>query len=360
MMSSTYIDFQWIAVELVSGKPIAELPDLQVSKLSIRMEEITDCEAELPYDNRPVNWLDATAPFKIALLLVHDDVVLWGGIILKRERELGGSSVSLTMATVEHYLDSVYITTASYSQLPQTAIIQNLVGMTAGHRFPIDCIASASGIRRDRNYTADQDKTVLSAMQELSKVINGPEWLSYWRVNNDGESYTPVIVTADRIGSNPPVTTFDSTVLDSFKVLEDYSTGYGANRVQASSTAEGEVKPTSSWHSSKDESRPVVEYKYTPSTSIVNIPVLDQHAQQKLTELQDGTTTVSFSASLISAPELGIEWEVGDVVSYDVSDDEEQFPDFQSGSLRVIGYDLEFQGAWILTPALRPVNESGD
>lgn len=355
-----FTDFQWLAVELVSGEPIAELPDLQVSKLSIRMEEITDCDAQLPYDNRPVNWLDATAPYKVALLLVHNNVVLWGGIVIKRERSLGGSSVSLTLATVEHYLDSVYITTANYSQLEQTIIIQNLVGMTAGHRFPISCTAYASSIKRDRNYTADQDKSVLSAMQELSKVINGPEWVSGWQVNDDGETYSPLIVAGDHIGSSTPVTTFDSTVLDSFTVLEDYSTGYGANRVQASSTAEGEVKPTSSWHSSEDASRPLIEYKYTPSTSIVNTAVLDQHAQQKLVELQDGTTTVSFSASLMDAPQLDSDWKVGDVIEYDVSDDTGQFPDFHHGLLRIIGYDLDFQGAWILTPALRPTDQAGE
>lgn len=350
---------QWLAVEIVSGRVIAEFADIQCSKLSVKMEEITDSDFNLPFDNAPVNWLEATTPYKIAILLVRDYIVQWGGIIVKRSRDIRAAAINLTVTTYENYLDSVYVTNANYKNLDQVQILGNLANMTANHRFPLFIEATSSTIRRDRSYTSDQDKTILSAMQELSGVINGPEWYTEWRVDPTGLAYHPCLVAADHVGSENTVTTFDSSIMASFNLLEDYSTGYGANAIQANSTAEGDQRPESDWHVSDDITRPVIEYKYSPSTSIINKTVLDQHAASKLLELQTGTTTVSFSAALLDAPRLGVDWHLGDVVEYDISEDSGQFPDFSTGTVRIIGYDIDFQGAWVLTPVLRPVEQAG-
>ena len=64
-------DLQWLAVSLVDGHVIAELPDLQVNKMSYRMEEMTSTTGELPWENIPDNWRDATKPYAIAILLVQ-------------------------------------------------------------------------------------------------------------------------------------------------------------------------------------------------------------------------------------------------------------------------------------------------
>ncbi|QHJ85201.1 MAG: hypothetical protein [Caudoviricetes sp.] len=347
---------QWLAVEIVSGQVIGELPDLQASTLSVRMEDITSTEAQLPYDKAPDNWLELTTPYKIALILVRDHIPQWGGIIIKRTRVIRGKSIQLTLTSIEHYLDSVYITDKTYKQASQTAIAAGLAHMTDDHRFGLLVEMADSPTLRDRTYTADQDKTVLSALQELSNVIGGPEFYTSWRLADDGMTYHPVISIADHIGSSEQVTTFDASIMADFQVLEDYSTGYGANRVKATSTADGTARPESYWYyDTSDNGRPFVEYKYSPSSSIINVGVLNDHARSKLLELRYGTTTISFTAALLEAPRLGVDWSVGDIVGYDVSDDIGQYPDYQNGKMRVIGYDLDFQNAWILSLVLRPV-----
>ena len=69
---------------------------------------------------------------------------------------------------------------------------------------------------------------------------NGPEWCTSW-ISFGGGGYRPVLTIADRIGSVSPVTTFDESVMTSFEIVEDYTSGYGANMVVAvgSDTNEG-------------------------------------------------------------------------------------------------------------------------
>lgn len=344
--------FQFLAVSLTSGIALAEFPDLQVSKLSYRFEEMTSETVTLPWRNIPSNWNEATAPYGTAILLVRGATVLWGGIVVKRERTLQGSGLSLTLATVEHYFDSVYVGDHSYSNRDQCEIVKDLVSSTLkDHRFMFSVEASPSSIRRDRTYEADSGKTLLSAIQELSNVQNGPEWCTSWRT--DGMVYLPVLTVADRIGSTAPVTTFDESTMTSFRVLEDYSAGYGANVVWAVGSATGETRLRSDVMVAEQSYRPVVEHVVNASSSIVQKETLNGHASSALQQLRDGTNTVDMTLSLMAAPIVYEEWKPGDVVEWIVSDDDGRLAGFAHGEARVVGYDIDFSGVWTITPTLR-------
>lgn len=344
--------FQFLAVSLSSGTVLAEFPDLQVSKLSYRFEETTSETMVIPLRNIPSNWGEATIPYGVAILLVRGSTVLWGGIVVKRERTLQGSGVSLTVATVEHYLDSVYVKDHVYSDRDQCEIVKDLVSATLkDHRFMLSIEASPSAIRRDRTYEADSDKTLLSALQELSNVRNGPEWCTSWRLV-DGR-YTPVLTVADRIGSVTPATTFDESVMTAFKVLEDYTSGYGANMVWAVGSTAGEDQLRSDTMVAEQSYRPVVEHVVRPSSSITQKDTLNAHASASLRRLRDGTNTVSITLSLLSAPIVYEEWRPGDVVAWTVADDDGRFTGFDNGEARIVGYDINFSGVWTITPTLR-------
>lgn len=344
--------FQFLAVSLTSGIVLAEFPDLQISKLSYRFEEITSETVMLPWRNIPSNWSEATIPYGTAILLVRGSTVLWGGIIAKRERILQGEGLSLTLVTVEHYLDSVYVKDHTYSNRDQCEIVKDLVSTTLeGHRFTLSVEASGSSIRRDRTYEESSDKTLLSVLQELSNVQNGPEWCTSWRVDNS--RYLPVLTVADRIGSLTPVTTFDESVMTSFRVLEDYTSGYGANMVWAVGSTTGEDRLRSDAMVAGQAYRPVVEHVVRPSSSITQKETLNAHASASLQQLRDGTNTMSMTLSLLSAPILYEEWRPGDVVAWTVLDDDGRFAGFDHGEARVVGYDIDFSGAWTITPVLQ-------
>lgn len=344
--------FQFLAVSLTEGIVLAEFPDLQVSKFSYRFEETTSETVTLPWRNIPSNWGEATIPYGTAILLVHDSTVLWGGIVVKRERALSGSGLSLTLATVEHYLDSIYVGDHTYSKRDQCEIVSDLVSTTLkDHRFMFEVDASSSSVHRDRTYKASSDKTLLSVLQELSSVQNGPEWCTSWRV--DDGIYLPVLTVADRIGSETPITTFDESVMTSFKVLEDYTSGYGANTVWAVGDSSGEDQLRSDVMVADQSYRPVVEHVVRPSSSITRKETLNGHASASLSQLQDGTNTVDIELSLTAAPIVYKEWKPGDVVAWSIADDGGRFSGFDHGEARVVGYDIDFSGVWTITPVLR-------
>lgn len=344
--------FQFLAVSLTSGIVLAEFPDLQVSKLSYRFEEVTRETVVLPWRNIPSNWGEATIPYGVAILLVRGSTVLWGGLVVKRERTLQGSGLSLTLATVELYLDSVYVGDHTYSNRDQCEIVKDLVSTTLkDHRFMLSVEASSSPVRRDRTYEASSDKTLLSVLQELSNVQNGPEWCTSWR-NVDGR-YVPVLTVADRIGSVAPVTTFDESVMTAFKVLEDYTSGYGANMVWAVGDTTGEGRLRSDTMVAEQSSRPVVEHVVRPSSSITRKETLDAHASSALRQLRDGTSTMSMTLSLLAAPIVYEEWRPGDTVAWTVADDDGRFAGFDHGEARIVGYDIDFSGVWTITPTLQ-------
>lgn len=345
--------FQFLAVSLTSGIVLAEFPDLQMSKLSYRFGDTTSGTATLPWRGIPSNWDEATTPYGVAILLVRGSTVLWGGIVVKRERTLQGSGLSLTLATIEHYLDSVYVKDHTYSNRDQCEIVEDLVSSTLkDHRFMIDVEASPSSVRRDRTYEASSDKTLLSVLQELSNVKNGPEWCTSWE-SVDAGRYSPVLTVADRIGSVSPVTTFDESVMTSFKVLEDYTSGYGANMVWAVGDTTGENQLRSDTMVVEQSYRPGVEHVVRPSSSITQKATLDAYASAVLQQLRDGTNTISLTLSLLAAPIVYEEWEPGDVVAWTVSDDSGRFAGFGHGEARVVGYDIDFSGVWTITPVLQ-------
>ena len=344
--------FQSLAVSLTSGVALAEFPDLQVSKLSYRFEEMTSETVLIPWRDIPSNWNEATVPYGTAILLTRGSTVLWGGIVVKRERTLQGSGLSLTLATVEHYFDRVYVKDHVYSNRDQCEIVKDLVSSTLnGHRFMISVEASPSCIRRDRTYEESSDKTLLSVLQELSNVQNGPEWCTSWKVS--GDRYVPVLTVADRIGSTSPVTTFDESVMTSFRVLEDYTAGYGANVVWAVGSTTGETQLRSDVMVVEQSYRPVVEHVVNASSSIMRKETLNGHASSALQRLRDGTNTVAMTLSLLAAPIVYEEWKPGDVVAWTVADDGGRFAGFDHGEARVVGYDIDFSGVWTVTPVLQ-------
>lgn len=362
-MLSQSSEFLWLSVRLRDGVVLAEFPDLQVSSLEYRLEEECSASAILPYANLPSNWVEATTPFEVAILLVVDGLPLWGGIVLTRERAIRNGYMTLSLATVEHYLDSVYVTSQTYSGISQTEIMRGLIDNgLEGHDFNYRVEVSSSSTTRDRTYEDTDDNTILHYMQNLSNVIGGPEFCSMWESDGSG-GYRPVFVIADTLGGGEFL--IDETVMTSFTLTEDYTTGYGANRVMATGESEDEdsERPDSGWLEYSDPVRPVIEYKYQPGSSIRLESTLKEYAAQTLNNIHDGTTQVSISLNLLSAPLVWYDWVPGDYIRWNISEDRDEYPDYYEGGGRVVGYSLSFDGSWSLTPTLQEettVVSSGD
>lgn len=319
--------FTWVAVDARTGILIADLPDLSVPTIKRTICRYESATATLPLPTAPENWVEATRPKAVNLILLSDDDPVWGGMVSTRTRD-SGDLVQLALATAESYFDSRYVGDVTYTGIGQNAIVASLIGAYVadgakpGLPIRVQYATSGVGTLRDRTYKDASDKTVYSVLQELAGVEGGPEWTIEWEWQHNPERITPVLYVGDRIGvavtGASPAASFEmpGAVLAA-GLVEDYTSGKGANDVKAVSTATGDVRPESP-HIVPDvaDGRPTIEYRFTPSTTITSTDTLTDHARRALAVMQSGSVALTMAADYLSAPPLGTDWRLGDDVGY--------------------------------------------
>lgn len=350
---------RWLAVDLVNGRVICELPGISsadATRRTIGRYESLSAKLNVTATTSP-DWLTATRPMQSALIAFRGpaggEVIAWGGVVLRRQRSVGTNQVSLTIATPECYLDSRY--TGAYTTDPsltgvkrdQNTVVADLVAQfcVANQGLPITVqTVGGAGQQVLAAYNDYDDKTVYSNLGSLSGVLNGPEWTGHWVWNSGANTITPILYVGNRIGTPAsagfgPAVTFDATDLIEATLDENYTSGSGANDVTATSTGEGLARPQATAVSSSFNGRPRVQFRYQPTTSIQDPLTLQQHATQSLALLAEGTNTVTLKASATTGPQLGVDWGLGDDIGYFL--DGPAFPGGFSGVGRCIGYEAD-------------------
>jgi hypothetical protein len=344
------MSLSFISVDINTGAIIADLPDLimdgAMPKTLMRYESQT---AKLPLDSAPANWRTATREGSAVIVCLADDKVtpIWGGMVTtETENETG--EVPIGLATVEAYLDRVYIGDEQFLNVDQNVIVQSLVnryiGRTGGIPIRVQIVGPA-GMARSRNYANTDDKTIYSVLTELSGVIGGPEWTIGWEVANN--LYTPVLYVGSRIG-NPvasglgPNAVFNMPgPVNKAALVKSYASGTGANSVIATSSGMGGARPqtTPQTPATGLNGRPIYEYRFSPSTQITVTDTLTAHAQRALVAMQDGTRSLTIEASRQEGPKLGYDWGIGDDIGFDLTS--KAWPTGLHGTARAIGWQLD-------------------
>lgn len=362
----------WVATDARTGAVVADLPGLECQTVKRSIGRYESTTASLPLPNAPENWIDATRPGGSVLVLLSDNVPIWGGMVTQRTRDLT-DSVSLSLATVEAYLDRRYVGDVTYTATGQNAIVAAIFAayVTTGARggLPFRLAYTGAGALRDRAYLRSDRKTVYSALTEISAVLGGPEWTVEWEWQHSPERITPVLYVGDRVGTAvtpglSPAATFQApgAVIDA-ALVEDYSAGKGANSVVAYSSATAGTVPQSPAQVAVDDGRPTFETDIQPSTSIIDVAVLTGHAQAALATLASGGAALALQAAVTTAPKLGVDWMLGDDVGYKIGGLENDgtpngresvpaFPGGVEGVLRAIGWEMSLDGVQTVTPIL--------
>jgi hypothetical protein len=371
--------YSWVAVEARTGVIITDLPLLDVSSVKQSMGRFETNTASLPINAKdaPTDWQRATKKNATHLVLLADNpadsahgIPLIGYRITNRERT-EGDRVTLAMSTVESYLDGRYVGDVTYAATGQNAIVTDLIaryvadGVRQGIAIRVQVVTPGVGTLRDRTYADAADKTVYSALTLLAGDIGGPEWYIGWEWQFAPARLTPVLYVGDRIGRSPAAGLSPAAVFDlpgcvaSFRLVEDYTAGKGATDVMATSSGSATVRPQSPIQSIIDPDQPTVEYRFTPSTSITDTATLIGHAQVAVAAMHAGSTSVALSAFASLAPQLGIDWFMGDDMGYAIGgpdtngvDTVPAFPGGLTGSARQVGWELTLGMTQILTPTL--------
>jgi hypothetical protein len=326
------VTLAWVATNARDGAILADLPYLECSSVKRSIGRYEPASASLPLPNAPENWQLATRPGGANLHLLSDGVPIWGGMVTQRPKDLT-DNLPLALATIESYLDRRLVGDVTYTGVGQNAIVADLfarfvvIGPHGGIPFRVQYATAGAGQVRDRSYLRTDRKTVYSALTELSAVLGGPEWTVEWETWIDGGGIThitPVLYVGDRVGTPvtpglAPAATFDAPgCIIAAVMVEDYSSGKGANSVIAYSSATAGTVPTSPAQVAADDGRPTFEVDIQPSTSITDIATLTAHAQSALATLAPGGSALTMSVVVEKAPPLGSAWVLGDDVGYKI------------------------------------------
>jgi hypothetical protein len=383
--------YTWVATEARTGVIIADLPLLDVPSVKQtvgRYETVSGATLPINTDDAPADWVRATKKNASHLILLADNpsdpahgIPVIGYRVTRRTRN-ESDLCKLDLATAESYLDCRYVGNETYAGVGQNDIFADLItkyvldgalGGTSGKNgipIRVQNTTAGAGKPRDRTYTDQDDKTIYSIFTDMAGVIGGFEWYIGWEWQHNPERITPVVYVGDRVGVAPPpglgpAVTFDLPGPDvSFRLVEDYSQGRGANDVVAVSSGVGASRPQSVHETIAHADEPTVEWRYTPSTSIIDVNTLNAHATQTVAAMAGGASALALVVTPGDGTQLGIDWGVGDDVGYNVGgnlDGVELVPAFPggiSGIARVGGFELSPSDTTVLTPVL--VSQTGN
>lgn len=317
------IELAWYGCDLRTGQIIEDLPSLkQGGPLSKQLGKHTSTSFELQLAGAGRDWEAATDQGRTMLVGVDTaiDEPIWAGIVLTRE---GGSaqSVSLNTATPEAYLDRRYTGDQTLIQQDQAAVITSLMGaaLTQGPPFVMD--APSTGVLMDYTGLDSDDKTALSAMQEVMALDGGPEWtvdIDWSGASHSGFILPVRVRPAIGIQAPEPEAVFDFPgCISSYTLSESYESGKGATVVQARGEGEGSARLSSGAKVSTDleaNGWPRYVYRYTPATGITDPDQLNAHATKALALMRTGAKVWTVEAVASRAPRLGRDWGIGDNV----------------------------------------------
>lgn len=358
-------DIAFYACDAVTGQIIEEFTDLVPNgSLSRRISDHTSCSFTLPVPiggsgRAPRNWEGATEPGRSMLVAVWLDHPIWAGIILRR-RGGHGSSVNFDCASFEAYLTRRYTFDQTYEQVDEAAdIVFGLVQSTnVEHGVNLEIDAPPTGVIRTRHYFDYNDKTIFSALEDLTNINNGVEWtIDLDWTNANRTSFTKIFRARKQLGRRAPGPTGSGSVAPNqaaaifdtqantdvnWEFVEDYSEGKGANHIIAVSSGEGDERPQSTPArelSLLDAGFPQYEFRFTPSSSITNINTLINHSHARRTLIARGARTLELSARANVYPLLHTDWQLGDDVLCDLIGG--RFPNGFKIIARVIAWELD-------------------
>jgi len=174
MAEYTYLACDWVTHAIIDELPLAGVslgdPLNKGATLSINMSTETD-KASIQRD--------ATAPYRTLLFVERNGLFIWGGWCWQRSWSSSSKKYSLGYGQFDTYFDQREIyPSVVYSATDQLAIARNLIdvaqagpggniGVTHGNP------AATSGVLRDREYKAEEQKMVGASLQQLAAVEGG-------------------------------------------------------------------------------------------------------------------------------------------------------------------------------------------
>jgi hypothetical protein len=342
--------YRYLFADLLTNSILAELNLTSVS-FTQQLNSAGTFQAEILLSGinaEASNVAAATIPAKCAIYVDRDGVLVWGGVIWKRDYNSGTQRISITAQEFESYLGRRRITTTqNFANQDQLLIARTLVNnaqAAASGNIGILVGSELSGVLVNRTYYNYELKTVYSALQDLSQQLNGFDFniqVAYDGAGNptktlrlnypqSGTRYSPTSVTA-------PVYEFPAGNVVEYAYPEDglaaankiYTVGAGSNEGKLLYIANDSAKLAEGW--------PLLEDSINYS-DIIDTTVLTSLGNGRVAAVSYPPTTLQIVAPPYVDPVLG-SYGIGDDIRIRITDD--RFPTGLDATYRLIGLSVQ-------------------
>lgn len=162
-----------------TGNVIDELP-FNIVEYSYALSSVGQLSVSIPVnaETAAFDLRTNTAPGKMTIYVFRDDVLVWGGIIWKRNYDSSSRSLQIIAKTFESYFaHRLQMTTKYWSNEDQFSIFRWLVQSNGSLiDFDISVSNKISSVKRERTMFGYEFKTTATELDDLASLINGFDW----------------------------------------------------------------------------------------------------------------------------------------------------------------------------------------
>lgn len=323
------VELAWYGCDLKSGGIAEELRSLTPSAaLSRRLGDSSGTTFNLALAGAPARWEAATDPGRTMLVAV-DKLTgdpIWAGLTVGPREGGSDGVVAIAAVTPEAYLDRRYTGSYGATGRDDALIIADLMApvLSGGPPFVLDTVTT--GTPRDYSLLDTDDRTILSAAQELMGLDGGPEWTVdvAWADAAKTTFHLPIRIRS-KVGVQNSATegVFDLPgCVSTYSLSESYEAGKGATQVTAYGDTSGSDRLKSDPYTATAliaAGWPVWEYRWTPASGGTDPVALNSAAASALALMATGARAWTLEAVASQAPRLGRDWALGDNIRLQVA-----------------------------------------
>lgn len=323
----TAFELAWYGCDLRTGAVIEELPAVTTGQpLERRLSASSTVNVDLTIAGAPPAWPYATEPGHTMLVAADRTYgnLLWAGIVLTRDRGTEATA-SLGMVTAEAYLDRRFTGDYAAVGVDQASIMAAVAAPALVNGPPIIIDAPAVGITGTYSVLDGDDRTVLSALQELQQQDGWPEWTIDLQWADTAKTTVQLVLRIrPQVGvvrADPDVTFDLPGCITKATQSQSYESGKGATTITAYGVGEGSSRLHSSTYTASDlltQGWPRWDYRYTPAAAASDPNALNAQASKALTQMRTGSTAWAIEAAASAAPRLGRDWALGDSIAIQI------------------------------------------
>lgn len=273
---------------------------------------------------------EATIPDRTKIYVERGNALVWGGrLVPPREYDSTSGRVTINAEETIGAFDQRFLPTLAFTGVDQLSIARALISALQandGGDMGVELDTALSGVLRDRTYAAYDKTTGLSALTDLSEVVNGFEYATQTVWDSDGNPQETLLFGYPRLGRVRD---------ESGLVLEYDQFNPATSNVRSYTWSDGDGLFSKSWATTETEEGiqlvataqntslitagyPLLE-QAEDFDGVTNLATLQAHADALSAYAAGHHVTAEFVVDAHVGLELG-DWALGDDVMVRISD----------------------------------------